>query len=241
MTMLRPLNSEADDELVALMRGETDVGLLKVMARRGEDELWGDAAFCEFYNRHKAYMWTVCANVAEDLHGDAWVEDIFVQTFERAYEKAHTFKLPPNTAAEHEIKRVLGWLGEIAANMLRTLLRNHEIEQTQDEEAWDKIVESVQPSGLDEEHDTQEMSAERKLIAEALETLNEREQLVLRITFQYYRLGKKFQRLPNRISQELADQLATTPENLRKIRERALAKVKEYVNQHQMNIGTNAK
>lgn len=231
--MVSPLNFEPDDELAALVREERDLDLLKLMARRSQDEAWADAAFCEFYNRHKAYMWTVCDSATEDLHGEAWVEDIFVQTFERAYEKAETFKLPVGTPPASEVRLVRGWLGKIAANILRHLLRNHEAEHTKDEEEWRTILESTAALNPEEEQDTPELAAKRKLIAEALETLTEREQLVLRTTYQYYRIGKKFQRLPNKVSHELAEQLATTPENLRKIRERALENVTNYINEHQ--------
>jgi RNA polymerase sigma-70 factor, ECF subfamily len=231
--MVSPLNFEPDDEIATLVREETDVGLLKLMAGRDQDAAWADAAWCEFFNRHKAYMWTVCDSVAEDLHGDAWIEDIFIQTFERAYERAETFKLSPGTSAGSETRLVRGWLGKIAANILRHLLRNHEAEHTKDEEEWRTILECTEVSNPDEEPNTPELIAKRKFIAEALETLTEREQLVLRTTYQYYRIGKQFQRLPNKISRELADQLATTPENLRKIRERALEKVAAYINEHQ--------
>jgi RNA polymerase sigma factor (sigma-70 family) len=128
---------------------------------------------------------------------------------------------------------VRGWFGKIAANILRNLLKNHATEHAQDEEAWERILETVEGSKSNDEHDTPELNTKRKLIAEALETLTEREQLVLRTTYQYYRIGEKFQRLPNKISHELAEQLATTPENLRKIRERALKNIRDYVNEHQ--------
>jgi len=223
---------DANGELAALVRDETDNGLLKLMAGRSKDETWADAAFCEFYARHKAYMWTVCKNVVEDLNGDAWVEDIFVQTFERAYEKAKTFKLPSGVSPASATRLVRGWLGTIAANLLRCLLRNHECEYAQDQDGWEKIRNSIGGPEADGEQEETNFCAERKLIGEALEALSEREQLVLRITFQYHRVGERFQRLPNKVSQELAQQLATTPENLRKIRERALTKVSDYVNQH---------
>lgn len=221
-----------DDKLAGLVSEETDIGLLNLMAQRIQDEMWADAAWCEFYNRHKAYMWSVCHSVAEELHGEAWIEDIFVQTFERAYEKADTFKLPPGIPPEDKTRLVRGWLGKIAANLLRHLLRNHEAESTKDDDEWDVILDSAQEPSTEKQKDTPELAARRRLIAEALATLKEREQLVLRTTFQYYRIGEKFQRLPNSVSKDLSEQLGTTPENLRKIRERALEKVRNYVSEH---------
>lgn len=228
--------SEAGSQLAALVRGESDLGLLKLMARRGEDEIWADAAFCEFYDRHKGYLWTVCRNACEALHGEAWHEDIWQDTFTRAYDKAGTFSLPAGVSPERTTLLVRGWLGQIANNLLRSLLRNHECEYSQDEDGWERILDTVGSASETEESVSPGKQEERKLIDVALETLSEREQLVLRRTFQYYRIGKEFQRLPNKVVQELADQLATTPENLRKIRERALTKVKDYVNQYHTDV-----
>jgi RNA polymerase sigma factor (sigma-70 family) len=172
------------------------------------------------------------------LHGEAWHQDNWQDTFARAYEKAGTFSLPAGVTPEQEqaTRLVRGWLGQIANNLLRGLLRNHEYEYSQDEDGWERILNTVgDPSG-NAECDPPGAQEERKLIDAALETLSEREQLVLRRTFQYYRIGKEFQRLPNKVVQELADQLATTPENLRSIRKRALAKVKDYVNQRHTEV-----
>jgi len=228
--------SDAGSQLAALLRGESDDGLLKLMARRGEDGTWADAAFCEFYSRHSPYLWTVCKNVCERLHGEAWHEDIWQDTFARAYEKAGEFALPADVSPERATRLVRGWLGTIATNLLRGLLRNHECEYSQDEEGWERILDTVGNTPENEESDLPRAQEERKVIDAALEILSEREQLVLRRTFQYYRIRKEFQRLPNKVVQELADQLATTPENLRKIRERALTKVKDYVNQHHTDV-----
>ena len=66
-------------------------------------------------------------------------------------------------------------------------------------------------------------------VREALMALPEREQLVLRVTMQWYRPGELHQRLPNEVTSDLARTLQTTPENLRQIRRRALRKVEEFV------------
>lgn len=197
------------------------------MARRHEDEVWADAAFCEFYSRHSSYMYVVCCDVAEGLHGEAWIQDVFEQTFERAYEIAGSFKLSKPVPQDQETRLVRGWLGKIANFQLRALLRNHESEQTYGEEKWEEI--DCTTGGEPADEDAPCVPHERKLIDEALETLTERAQLVIRTTFQYHRIGKKHQRLPNKVAQDLAEKLGTTPENLRKIRERALENIKDYV------------
>ena len=65
----------------------------------------------------------------------------------------------------------------------------------------------------------------------AVESLTEREQMVLRVTFQWYEPGREHQRLPNDVTAELANTLQTTPENLRQIRRRALAKLRAHLQQ----------
>ena len=39
------------------MRAESNAGLLRLMADREKDEKWAEAAFIEFYTRHKDYMY----------------------------------------------------------------------------------------------------------------------------------------------------------------------------------------
>ena len=53
------------------------------------------------------------------------------------------------------------------------------------------------------------------LVRRAIAALGEKEQLVIRVTFQWYRPEAPHQRLSNEIAAELAATLQTTPENLR--------------------------
>ena len=57
----------------------------------------------------------------------------------------------------------------------------------------------------------------------------DKEQMVIRVTFQWYRPGKPHQRLPNDVVADLAETLQTTSENLRQIRRRALIKIREFL------------
>ena len=72
-------------------------------------------------------------------------------------------------------------------------------------------------------------SAKEHAVREAICSLTEREQLVIRTTFQWYRPEKAHQRLPNDVAGELAETLGTTPENLRQIRRRAMRKIADFV------------
>lgn len=227
---LIPSPTDSCDTVLPLAREETDCGLLKLMADGKQP--WADAAFRAFYERHSAYMWKVCADCARGLKGDVWIEDVFNDTFAKAYQKAHQFALPVGTLATEEELCVRGWLSAIAANFVRQKLRQFGREVTCDDLAWEKLDAGTTLATNRAANVPAEPRPERALIDAALASLSDREALVLRTTFQFYRTGEKFQRLPNKVAQDLAESLATTPENLRKIRERAMAKVYQYVEKH---------
>jgi len=71
--------------------------------------------------------------------------------------------------------------------------------------------------------------ANRQLLDEAIDSLSEREQIVLRTTFQYYQPGKQNQHLPHDVVEDLAESLKTTSDNVRQIRSRALRKINQYI------------
>ena len=91
-----------------------------------------------------------------------------------------------------------------------------------DQDHWQNIP---QPEAADES-DSEVIAVVKATVQKVL---TEREQEVLRVTLHWYDPSSEHQRLPNEVAAELAKRLGTTPENLRKIRERALAKVEEEV------------
>lgn len=220
-----------------MLRTESDFGLVRMMAET--DAAWASPAFQEFYDRHKDYLWDRCSEVAENLGCHAWVEDVFHDTFERAYRSAPKFRFPQ--CPTHEEDNVIkGWLGTIASNLLCDRWRKSRFERTSSDAKWATLAESVVAAPpADGESDlgaTPADSEDIRLMDEAFRTLSEREAHVLRVTSQFHRLGKQFQRLPNDVVDELAESLNTTPENLRKIRERAKRKVHQYVEERRGNI-----
>ena len=95
-------------------------------------------------------------------------------------------------------------------------------------EAWQDVPPPARPVADPER---------TRAVRAAIETLSPREQTVLRVTMQWYQADKDNQRLPNDVAAELAATLATTPENLRQIRRRAMRKVKAFLQEHRP--GTN--
>jgi RNA polymerase sigma factor (sigma-70 family) len=225
--------SQLSEEERSLISAESDTGLLALMAKRESDELWAEQAYREFHARHCDYVYGICRKVAKELRGEAWVEDTFSDTFTKAYLRADTFKLEPGVTGEAERLRVRGWLGKIAENHLRQILSKRLPEHTADESFWATIEGKIAEKSSHAQPSNSDYHQRLQRIIAALSTLTDREQHVIRVTFQYYRLGEKFQRLPNDVASDLAAALGTTPENLRKIRERALKKLKDHVQNNQ--------
>jgi DNA-directed RNA polymerase sigma subunit (sigma70/sigma32) len=63
-------------------------------------------------------------------------------------------------------------------------------------------------------------------LEKAMGTLTEREQDVLRTTAMWYKPGQQQQRLPNSVMKALASTWNTSPDNIRQLRVRAIAKLK---------------
>jgi RNA polymerase sigma factor (sigma-70 family) len=210
----------AKPDLLAGVEQADDLSLLRLIADQANDADRANAAWKVFYGRYKGWLWTKCHHVARDLGGETWVEDIFLDTMECVYRYAHRFHLPANVPATSVIAHIKAWLGKITSNNLRNRLEGHYDEVTIDDEAWAKH-RAAEPS----DHLESTPTAEQQAFRAAFAALSEREQVVLRVTFQYHRFGADFQRLPNHVVRDLADQLGTTPENLRTIRSRALRKL----------------
>jgi RNA polymerase sigma factor (sigma-70 family) len=195
---------------------EDDAQLLVKIAQRGT------AARPEiqtFYARHVRYLHAVvrkqCLSLGVTM---AEAEDLVHDTFQRAFDRAATFRA---SAADTEAERqrwTRAWLGKIARNLLLELLRARPETLTGDMDSeCERTRDSEPPS-----HHLRKLHA----IGEAIASLSEREQDVLRVTAMYYR-ASAHQRLPNEVSEELAARWHTTNENIRAIRSRALKRVAE--------------
>jgi RNA polymerase sigma factor (sigma-70 family) len=200
---------------------ESDEDLLVFMTMRGDDLEVANAAFAEFYERHVHYLFRRCRGATSRILDEAGAWDIVQETFIRAYERAVTFDSEGITDPDRLQRRVRAWLGRIAVNIFRDMLRGRssvrEVSLEDQEIAKEPETEPSTPS------------ANRKLLDEAIDSLSEKEQRVLRTTFQYYQPGKQHQRLPNDVAEDLAKELGTTSDNVRQIRHRALGKIKEYI------------
>jgi len=205
---------------------ETDVDLMGYMSMYDEDPLTAREAWAEFYRRHVDYLYGVCHRAYDHiLGGDTGVGDIVAETFHRAFRKAELFEADGIDDPVRIRRRSRAWLGRIAQRLVLDILRGARRLPTYsfETEPWETISEKpVLPSRDD---------PLIRQVRDALDRLTEKEQTVIRVTFEWYQPGKKHQRLPNDVIADLAETLETTPENLRQIRRRALNKIRAFIEQ----------
>lgn len=216
----------------ASFANETDVDLMGYMSMNVDDPSTARDAWAEFYKRHVDYLYGVCHRAYEPiLGGDTGVGDIVAETFHRAYRRAELFDASGITDPDRLRRRTRAWLGRIAQRLVQDTLRSTQRLPTcqLETETWQNIPEQPRQPPRDDELIRQ--------VRDALDQLSEKEQTVIRITFEWHQPGHIHQRLPNDVVTDLAETLETTPENLRQIRRRALHKIRRLLGQPAAGTG----
>jgi RNA polymerase sigma factor (sigma-70 family) len=207
------------------MSAEGDGDLLAYMSMQGEFPRHAREAWAELYRRHAGYMHHVCGKLLATLpRPPTTAKDLVNDTFLRAYRKAGTYCEPSGLDQDGKRRYVRAWLSRVASRLIQDLLRavpEGGPERQLDDEGWN---EQAAPVACEKPVPPTVLA----VLEEVLQNdLDEREREVLRKTYQYWVPGRAAQRLPNKVAEELAQQLGTTSENLRKIRQRAMKKVRE--------------
>lgn len=207
------------------LHSESDEDLLVMMSWQRDQPEVAKAACDEFYQRHVKYVFAVIQRAHGPELGHHGVEDMVMETFIRVFEKADTYRPCGSENAESQRRNALAWVGTIANNTCIDYFRRADTELV--------FADDLDSEGrTPETHDCEELpelSDDLQLVHEAMATLDERERTVLRVTMAYWKIGAEHQRLPNEVSEELARSFDTTPTNIRKIRERAIGKVRDFV------------
>lgn len=171
----------------------------------------------EFYRRHVRYLYAVVRKQASSLgFAQSECEDIVHDTFQRAFDKAATFRPSESVDDDSQRRWTRAWLGRIARNLILDALSSRK-----EVLASDSLEREESPAPPSSGRKDPRLDALERVFAD----LNDREQDILRVTAMYHRAGERNQRLPNDVSQELAQRWGITSENVRAIRMRALKKV----------------
>jgi RNA polymerase sigma factor (sigma-70 family) len=208
---------------------ESDSDLMAYMAMAEDDPSSAREAWAEFYGRHVRYLYAVCSSAyGQILGGDTGVADIVSDTFRSAFRNAHLFDPGGIEEPDRIRRRTRAWLGRIAQRLVMDRLRSAQRLPVVhlDLERWQSVAEPERSAPRDD--------ALIRAVQRAIGQLSDKEQTVIRVTYQWYQAGQAHQRLPSAVVSDLAETLQTTPENLRQIRRRALRKIREFLHQERI-------
>jgi RNA polymerase sigma factor (sigma-70 family) len=216
----------SNPKLFALIDPEDDASILRQIGGCEGRTDRADAAWEVFYTRHRDWLWRKCYSAADALGGITWVREIFQDTLLAVLSSASRFRLPADVPSDGITPHVRAWMGPILKNNLCSRLRD----RRKQNELAESLASQISSTQTVHERLTEEVLLPlpyQSAFEEAFASLTEREQTVLRVTFQFYRFGEKAQRLPTKELAEVAEQLKITPENLRAIRMRSMRKLRD--------------
>src|SRR5260221_10939822 len=102
---------------------DPDGDLFRYAAMAGQDPSIAQAAFSEIYGMHKDFVHSRITFLLKD-RPELNPDDLFQDTFARAYEKAHLYKrCVDGTSREKESRYTRSWLFKIAENLFYSSLR----------------------------------------------------------------------------------------------------------------------
>ncbi len=218
----------ASNDLAADPRQARDDELLAAIASADTPPSGVRAAQAEFYERHVHYLHGVLRRRSSRFLSLAGIgaEDLVQETFERAFERAHTFTTADHDDPERLRRRTRAWLGRIAQNLLLDALsRVREVSASP----------HVDRAAAEERRSDPPASPRLAEVYDALAELSDREQDVLRVTALHLR-ATGHQRLPNAVCAELAARWGITSDNVRAIRSRAMKKLLARVSGHETEL-----
>jgi RNA polymerase sigma factor (sigma-70 family) len=218
------------DELAAL----GDAELLWLVAI---GDAYGAHAFAEFHRRYATKLYTACVRICDRFcRGNQRAQELFCATLARAHDRANTYKAGVSSEGSTEQTRTLSWLYRIAENILYDWLRNPSRPGPLNETADDRHVEDYGTedfaSLMADRFSAKDNVARRQALALGFETiLSPREQRVLMTTNLYRTYSPKGTYMQRGKASEMAASLGTSAPNLRKIRQRAIAKLSQFVDE----------
>jgi DNA-directed RNA polymerase specialized sigma24 family protein len=192
------------------------------MSWRDSDRETARAAWAAFFIRHREYLYKCLSR-----YGHA-AEDIAAETFRRVYENSEQFDrnwvADPNDADAMR-KLVKAWLGKLARWAAQDWFRGRRASCRVAPPGFFAARADhscPDPSNTERPVDT----AVIRLVREAVEELTMREQDIVWATANWWSPDLDNSPLPPEVIADLCRQYATTTENIRKIRQRAFAKIR---------------
>ena len=208
-------------------RSADDMDLLLRMTFKDENREDAEAALAEFFRRYQTTLLGFAENSGFRALG--WSPDDFVlRTFEKAFEKAGSFRAPSGLSPEKLRFKIQAWLFQIAKNEFLMEFRRPERKQ-EAPTAKEREEESALPETSPERFDLQALQSKKAAVRTFLESLPETDREMLIISMNFYDFKTSKAHIPDDILAGLAKAMGTTPESIKTKRGRLLQKLEEYL------------
>jgi len=210
----------------------TDFELIRRMADQRSNFAAAREAWEQFYLRHYRVLMYINMSDHGYLLGQDDINDVVQDSFLKAFNRAESFDYQESCPADVQERKCRAWLAAIAENLIRDRFRG-QLEVSLADETEIERIETPKQEAADE---TEIPEPERlRLLKLGFAQLSEVEQTVLRATMSFWQGDQEHQRMPNAAMQELSRQIDKSPENIRKIRSRAMDKLEKYVDENVQN------
>lgn len=212
---------------LVFMKNESLENLFLIMSMKNDDLASAESAFNEFHRRYIKYIYKIVWNYGHSftkVYGLEIIEATVNNTFLTIYEKADLFIQIDSLKDIAKENRVKGWIGKIAQTEFYMLLRDER--KAKEKVDYNSEAEVFINDIPEEEPEEVKKTLEMKLLLNALNSLPERDKEILMVLMKYEESGKY---TPTEVLEELCNMYNTTPENIRKIKSRSIAKIKTIV------------
>jgi RNA polymerase sigma factor (sigma-70 family) len=207
-----------------------DISLLLMMADKDQNRDAAEAALTEFFRRYQNPLLGFAKKSGFRALG--WEPENFVlMTFEKAFEKIHSFDSRSGLSPEKLRLKIQSWLFQIAKHQFLMEFRKPErvYEAPTEKERADAENKMSLPETVTERFDVNELKEKKAAVRTFLEGLPKADQelLVISMNFYDFKAGKAI--IPEDILEGLANSMGTTSENIKTKRGRLLRRLKEYL------------
>ncbi len=206
---------------------ENNEDLIVFMSMEKEDHEVANSAFSEFYSRHVRYIYFIINKHYANRLNDPDLVNILVQdTFLKAFKHAASYRPISRDQKDKEEQYIHAWLAQIAENLFFDTIniKNKSILSYHDEESLSEEYEKQFKYHSDNFFQSYPISEKTKIITEVLESLKERDRIIILTYFDYYEKDKY---LPRDVMKELCETFNTTSDNVRLIKNRIIKEIKE--------------
>jgi DNA-directed RNA polymerase specialized sigma24 family protein len=209
-------------ELQAAIAQMSDVQLLEQLCSVEEDKHHYDHFVTRFLPSVQEHCHKVCKTRKIDNHVG---QQIAHETFERV----RTYKTYSRDGSKlpNDRKAILGYLKRISTNLFNDHHNKQKVKDIPHRSYIDDIMETVSQSV-----DVKALKNKKDVALIIFGKLNKKEQAVVIKDIEY---KKHHKYLPDDVIAELAEELGVKPATIRKIRERAIEKIKTAINEVNQN------